>query len=583
MDRAAALHVDEQHARLGMIFAAIERQAQVVELRQADFSRGTYRARTPNVVLRLMEDVDFHPNPEHDFMPTDPSEHPSPPYQLGFFAAIAVEADDVIIDLNGHRLRQSAEHALKQRFFACIELGSQPFVANQGPATFGAATGCARVCIRNGFLGLSSHHGVHSPGGAREILIEDVQIAEFEVGGVHLNGAEDAQLRRVHVGPARQDVPVISTYSQARFVRRHLDAILARDPDASLAFASGAVSGAAIRDELRAALAAVEADVAAGRPVADPVFANADGLSDCNVYGVVLSSRGVAINGFMLEPKPDLGNRNVSLVDVTVFGLSSRVREVVGVNNPGAAVADGAGYGGGLYCTGPAGDVIRFTELTDDQGRYRPTALSQAQLFVAHHAATDAERGTAAVHPDLVRWALEGAASLDSVVQEPFYYVHGGDSMAHVQKGQVGLFLQNAALAHVVRACVSGVEQLGAPGGGAEQGLGRTDPLNRQHTLGGYAGATARGVAVVSCRDLVLCDLEVREIRSAHADAIGVDYVGVNVGVSSSGMRVDGLQASRALPPPPNPTNTACPLRMRDGAEACVFAKGCPAMMKDSK
>ena len=54
-------------------------------------------------------------------------------YHLGFFAAITVESDDVILDLNGKSLKQSKLHNLQQRFYSHIELASAPFIPKQGP------------------------------------------------------------------------------------------------------------------------------------------------------------------------------------------------------------------------------------------------------------------------------------------------------------------------------------------------------------------------------------------------------------------------------------------------------------------
>ena len=41
------------------------------------------------------------------------------PYQLGFIAAVTIECDDVVFDLNGHTLEQSNVFYLQQRFSAC--------------------------------------------------------------------------------------------------------------------------------------------------------------------------------------------------------------------------------------------------------------------------------------------------------------------------------------------------------------------------------------------------------------------------------------------------------------------------------
>lgn len=85
-------------------------------------------------------------------------------YGLGFFAAIVIASDNVNLFLNSHTLEQSPGHALMQRFYANIEIGSAPFIAGAGPAMFvgddDTFQGCTNVSIFGpGILGLASHHG----------------------------------------------------------------------------------------------------------------------------------------------------------------------------------------------------------------------------------------------------------------------------------------------------------------------------------------------------------------------------------------------------------------------------------------
>ncbi|KAH8056977.1 hypothetical protein JL722_7202 [Aureococcus anophagefferens] len=70
------------------------------------------------------------PDPQTDGCETYP---PDRGFWLGFFAAISVAADDVVVDLNGHEIRSSREFLLRQRFFSIIELADKPFKANSGP------------------------------------------------------------------------------------------------------------------------------------------------------------------------------------------------------------------------------------------------------------------------------------------------------------------------------------------------------------------------------------------------------------------------------------------------------------------
>ena len=127
-----------------------------IELSSSDFEDGTYRI-TKSGHYIFTEDITFDPPREVS------STYPRMPFRLGFFSAITVECPDVVIDLNGHTLKQSEAHALHQRFFALIELADQPFLMGQGPANFGPDTpgGAVRCVVQNGVCGRSSHHGIH--------------------------------------------------------------------------------------------------------------------------------------------------------------------------------------------------------------------------------------------------------------------------------------------------------------------------------------------------------------------------------------------------------------------------------------
>lgn len=59
----------------------------------------------------------------------------------------------------------------------------------------------SNVTIRNGELGLSSHHGVHS-NNASNLLFKDLIINEFEVAGIALNGFFGATFKDLDIGPS---------------------------------------------------------------------------------------------------------------------------------------------------------------------------------------------------------------------------------------------------------------------------------------------------------------------------------------------------------------------------------------------
>ena len=121
---------------------------------------------------------------------------------MGFFAGITVEADDVVIDLNEHEISQSLPFYHQQRFFSCISLKSVAFPLNQGPGVFGSSPVFAsNVVIRNGNIGLSSHHGIHGHYN-KDVVIENVHIYDFETHGVQMSYFENLKMSNVEIGPS---------------------------------------------------------------------------------------------------------------------------------------------------------------------------------------------------------------------------------------------------------------------------------------------------------------------------------------------------------------------------------------------
>ena len=190
----------------------LENLTSYYSLSNKNFKKGTYRIKKPGIYI-LSEDILFNPNPENDYQPDDDYEYPSSsgsPYTLGFFAAITIEAHGVILDLNGFEIKQSLEHYVHQRFFALIELASSPFFTKQGPASFTGdkdkfENGCD-ILITNGKLGLSSHHGIHG-NNCTNIILDNLDIYDFEVAGIAINGAKHSIINNVTIRDNLKNCP----------------------------------------------------------------------------------------------------------------------------------------------------------------------------------------------------------------------------------------------------------------------------------------------------------------------------------------------------------------------------------------
>lgn len=410
----------------------------VTMLHASDFADGTVRLRYSGKYV-LAEDVEFDP-------PATPGDaYPKPPYQLGFFAAVTIEAPNVVLDLGGHTLRQSERHALRQRFFSIVELSDQPFLQGQGPSDFGSdEPGPVRKCVvQNGILGRSAHHGVHG-NEPIDVVLRNLVVTDFEVAAIHLSNPTRCTLQNVHVHKTRRPVPVRATYSQAVFARDALrSALAASDEDRTWRGRTGAEILADVEREIDR----TEVEILTGQPVSNALFRNDRGELDGNCYGIVIHKKGVAIGPMAQTHKP---GTSVFMVDVCVEDISSTPAGVC-VYTDVPSEENVTVYGaGGTVVRGPVGDVMDLSTL-GAPNMYTPTVLSEVQFYLGQHH----DRGYTPT--SVLAWAQGGT-------YPELYKIPGLDSMAHTMKGTAGVFLSGIDLAVIDRLRVQGVRNKGNTG-----------------------------------------------------------------------------------------------------------------------
>lgn len=163
-------------------------------LKQTDFDNGTLLIKKPGHYI-LTEDISF--NPIND-KPSYELKKKYKQFFLGWFAAICICCDNIILDLNGKEIKQDLQFYVKQRFFMTIELADSPFIPNQGPVNNGLAPNkisSSNYClIKNGKLGLTSHCGIHGNNN-HHIIIQNLNIYNFEFSGICLNNLDHSIIK----------------------------------------------------------------------------------------------------------------------------------------------------------------------------------------------------------------------------------------------------------------------------------------------------------------------------------------------------------------------------------------------------
>lgn len=539
-------------------------KGKVVLLTQADFANGTLRVQQP-CLLQLTQTIQFNPNrpltwldggaavttdfaeaaaidPARtlDWMPdetngTNNAQYFEPEvlfaYGLGFFAAIAIECEDVIVNLNGYTLQQHPEHALQQRFFACIELADQPFMPLQGPSNFGAVLRAAKNClIKNGKIGLSSHHGIHG-NDCDEIMIDGVEFSDFEVAAVALNGCNGGYARNVTVVRNRRDIPVIGSYSAARFIKSFVKAVQDR------ALSNGTLDAA--YDALKVDMDATFNAIVFGSGAVPAVFENASGIIDGPFYGMLFNVKGVAVNGFLETRNTPKATETTDLhfKNCSINGLHGAIREVIALTHPDGGVQ-----------VDTAGAVLKFFDdaatVVGGNKYYYSAAASlpavQIELAKVKHTLTEGAQstsflGTLKIHRGVQLWKdnptwyflrtdnqMKLYDNTDSAVlisgnPVVYFIVGNGDSMHHVIKGGMGLRVDGVSGMTFDNCVVSDVYNQSERG--TEFAGKYISSHSAQGQLVGYQGGQTYGIVLSAVNDVSSSKLNISGIRSKESQA----------------------------------------------------------------
>jgi len=641
-------------ARIGVVLAMIAAllmmvpvgaragsNAGAVTLTNDDFRYGTYIIDEPGT-YRLGEDISFNPNspetltaavddgsiPEwladalelsfpvdayhagfplftqyvpggvNEFTPGGPLDARYDPaaYGIGFFAAIAITGDDVVLDLNGHTIEQSAEHALLQRFFAVVELSDQPFIPSQGPFDFGTdLDGAQRVTIKNGTIGRSSHHGIHGNGNA-DITVRNVDFVDYEVGALALNGVNGLDVTNV-TAVNRKDVPVLGTFSSAQFIKIFIEDLVRSGSQTTLTVDGSVLDSADIKSGLVDAINNTHHDIisspnvvdgraqidSAAHPVEYGLFHNQYGVVDGNSYSFLVNRFGVAVDGFPYSPDgvDSVPSRNVRFTNVRVMDQVAAINEVPALDVGGGAAIDPIGAVFQTQNRNPDTGAPVTTSAVDGTARYTGNPVANAQAFVAKaqlngdFAASHLDMSRQSISSTILSW-VEADADSGTLDDIDATYLCNGDSMFHVDKGVIAFKMDAAQQVRLTNTSVTGLENLGAEGSSlcGDYLGGKSHP---GATLNGYGGSTARAYSFAGTQDALIVNASVKGLSSAGGMAIGFDVL-----TDSSNIRIlsatvaDVDAASGGTMAPGSPTEDPWAYGYYVGAEAGnVSIRGC--------
>eukprot|EP00511_Aplanochytrium_stocchinoi_P005429 CAMPEP_0204838556 /NCGR_PEP_ID=MMETSP1346-20131115/31309_1 /ASSEMBLY_ACC=CAM_ASM_000771 /TAXON_ID=215587 /ORGANISM="Aplanochytrium stocchinoi, Strain GSBS06" /LENGTH=692 /DNA_ID=CAMNT_0051974701 /DNA_START=210 /DNA_END=2288 /DNA_ORIENTATION=- len=518
-----------------------------VYLKQSDFDEGSYVISESGHYM-LSEDISFKPlyakealesdQPEFALFPVEQQriaggKYSSRGFALGFFAAIVIQADNVVLDLNQHTLSQSAIHAGTQRFFSLVELSSSPFPPREGPANFSAESQFIpsnNVTIRNGRLDGSSHHGIHGNNNDL-VILENLEISNFEVVGISLNQVTNLRIDSVDIKDSKRNVPVSGRLSQAIFALQALSVHL--ELDSSLGESQQLLSAQAA---LRNSVSAVLKEIDNGKLVSNQLFASlTSGLPDGSFAGGILINPKVFV-GDMLQidtyNSSSIYIKDVNIERISIAPIEQSTMMLVSSDN-----GDSNGYGGG-HIQDNVGAVFDLDSCYSmETGEYVPNELADFQVAMAaygHSCLSGIESNKKCLAKEgseqllmrnkitskIIDWT-RGKISGEELI-ELYSFQANRDYMFHTVKGAIGLKIAGTSDLTIENLKVDTLENHATKENRGK--FVRNDPE--------YSGFQVKGISVSSSVKVV-GNLKVdRLFANAYTDIACIDYMN-NVKVSS--------------------------------------------------
>lgn len=543
-------------------------QKKVVCVKNSDFIYGTLRITVP-CAIKLCENIVFHPNNGDCSNPFfEPSKslkkdkYTSLGYTLGFFAAIAIESSDIIIDLNSCSIKQSPQHYLFQRFYAHIELAGQPFLPKQGPANFGDTIKSGdRILVQNGKLGRTSHHCIHGNNN-KCVDICRVYCCEFEVAGIALNGCCHVNIKYCDIDGDIRDVPVLGIFSAAIFLRQFaqmaIDCAVTSEARNDLTQKLCRLNQAINYVKKDVALCSTIGHVNSKRDITR-VFVNKHRMPDGTSYGILINGHGVAVNSFAYEKPETYKSTNIKIIKTCVRNIVGFTNEVIALSQGDSSPnRNNGGYSSGAQ-TDTAGSVFQILEVLNNCDAYSGNVVSDMQLALARWSDKNLQMadpelvkkrdngqfGTLSIHPAVVAWGRDdvvykiyddSCSSTTVSSSTPFSeirkmfnidYIGNSDSMFHVAKGFFGIRCDSAKNVFVsAKICnVANISEKGSLYAGPYSG-GKDGGHYSQGNMLCYTGADSYGAHFSSCENVNIKKSKVSDIVSKSGSAIGVDLNG---------------------------------------------------------
>ena len=404
------------------LFLKIKREISnktIISLTNEDFKKGSCYIDKPGI-YQLKENIIFNPNcydfekstdklTDCWFRQSDQEIYQGKECDHGFFCAILIKSNNVIIDLNGFKIEQHPLHFLQQRFFSLIQLGNSPFIKGQGPGgDWGDLKICKNIVIysskkNKGILGRSSHFGI-AGNENQNVIIENIEVSNFESIGLIFNNIDNLYLYNCKIKDSNKDVIINSNYAALlaihKIFRQLISNSLAKISNIKFnnkninyyfnlieKYINRIVTNCHFYNQITPTELKDSLDVQIKKIFGSEIIDNCQ-LSDGSSHiGLQITGRGVAIkdikkasgcpcaHNFSVNAQDNKNSENIYIKNVEISNLKANIKQTFHFsfldNNEKKRI------------TGCFGEMFKLDLAIDQKGQYKGNILSDSQILTA--------------------------------------------------------------------------------------------------------------------------------------------------------------------------------------------------------
>ena len=429
-----------------------------------------------------------------------------PPFHFGVWSIISIASDDVILDLNGHKLSMTNNFAMQQRFFSLIELANQPFPT--GAAGFTDTIKPANnVTIKNGKLINSSHHGIHGNLN-KNVYLENLYISDFEVAGIAINTGYNINVKNTNVDGTSKKIKVLATFAMVQDLKDSLKQILNSSKYAEYHELAQKYLSHNVVQNILDNPGSDDYDI-----TVNPTIEDVGQVLDGNLFGIYFN------NVFSVKDLSNSGSKSnkINLENVTIKDIISNIEEVIAISHNKAIIKDNKGY---LIRWDYIFDKNGYLLKTNSENRKARLLLVKLQLFCLK-----VLKNESPILNNFIDFNdLE--KELDSKISSKDINVlskGGFDSRAHVAKGNFGLRIDGASDVNIKDVHIHNVHNYGKKGRKTDEGSYTIYPIGiDRNSEKVYKGATVTGLSLSHCDNVEVNDTKICKCKSENGFVIGV-------------------------------------------------------------